>query len=105
MNFIYTENNQRLLQKDYFTLVKVVKGLYYRHLAIYLAKYIKRNKMAVLYQILTDVTLFDRGCEFHLFLRNKNSARFLIGMEALETAWNKIRRTYAMRVHSISIIL
>lgn len=105
MNFIYTENNQRLLQKDYFTFVKVAKWLYYRHLVICLDKCVNRDKMAVLYQILTDVTLCDSECEFHLYLRNKNSARFLIGMEALETAWNKIRRTYAMRVHSISIIL
>lgn len=75
MNFIYIENNQRLLQKDYFTFVKVVNELYSKHLVVCLGKYVKRDKMAVLYQILTDVTLCDGGCEFHLYLRNKNSVR------------------------------
>lgn len=49
---------------DYFTFVKVVKEFCFKHLGVCLGKCVKRDKMAVLYQILTDVTLCDRGCEF-----------------------------------------
>lgn len=56
---------------DYFTFVKVVKEFYLKYLDVCLGKCAKRDKMAVLYQILTDVTLCDSGCEFHLYLQNK----------------------------------
>lgn len=56
---------------DYFTFVKVVKEFCLKHLGVCLGKCVKRDKMALLYQILTDVTLCDSGCEFQLYLRNK----------------------------------
>lgn len=56
---------------DYFTFVKFVNRLYPKYLGVYLDNCVKQKKMAVLYQILTDVTLCDSKCEFQLYFRNK----------------------------------